>query len=78
MSLGMVVEGIRITVTFDPVTTALLQEQRIVADPAQLLMPPGGRALDRSVRQHETLGTVLDTQTFPPPIVVGSETSTSS
>ena len=67
--------GVRVTITNDPAATALLQEQHIVADAAELAVKPGDPLIDRSIRHRETVGTMLDAETFSTPVIVQGETT---
>ena len=74
-AVGAVVEGIRVLMIFDPVTTALLGEQKTVVDAAQLVVPPHLSASQVGAIRSETAGTVLDTETFATPGIVSSTTA---
>jgi hypothetical protein len=74
--IGVIDVGIRVTIAFDPTTTALLEEQHTVADPSQLATPTHDPATSESIRQRETLAMVLATETFSTPIVVNGDTAT--
>ncbi|HEX3424508.1 MAG TPA: hypothetical protein VHT30_00140 [Acidimicrobiales bacterium] len=63
-TVGVVVDGIRIVMSFDPATTSLLELQKTVVNPAQLVVPKEPGAV------RWPTDTIMSTESFSVPVLV--------